>query len=207
MLSGYVIGRDFEQRRIDRLLLGLCRNGLPATLTLQVRLSESPEAVIALALRRLVELSYTPSPLAGEMARALLQSQQPDGSFDTDPLSTAAVICALGALLGAVGGRAGTTQQQELEHGRSQALFALAAMQCDDGLFDFELDRTEQDRALVAAFILYLLGGDQAFRQIVRFADLSRWFEQNQDELDQATFELWQLSSTAADARIRRSAA
>ena len=96
---------------------------------------------------------------------------------------------------------------QPFDQAANRALMALAAMQCDDGLFGFDQDRTEQDRALVAAFVLYMLSGDCEFRQAIRFADLSRWFEQNHNGLDDATAQLWQLSTVTAGAQARRSAA
>ncbi len=68
-------------------------------------------------------------------------------------------------------------------------------MQDQDGLFNAPADRTEQDRALTAAFILLLLVRDDEFRQSVRSAELFDWFEQHQDQLEPQTRRLWTMAS------------
>jgi hypothetical protein len=194
MLNTQPIQRDYDQRHIDRLLQGLCRNGLPAPLAIQVRLGQSTEAVVALAMHRLAQLRYGPSPRTGglKMAYFLIESQDAQGTINRDPLATAALVAGFGRWPD-TGGLNGT-ELQSIAQARSRAISGLAALQADDGLFIFGDDRADEDRALVAAFIMYLLADDHAFRQTVRYADLSRWFEQRWESLDVDTLELWELS-------------
>ncbi len=51
-----------------------------------------------------------------------------------------------------------------------------------------------EERALVAAYICWLLAGDMAFHGAVRFDHLSAWFETHQDQLDAATVRLWRMA-------------
>jgi len=164
-------------------------------LALQVRLGQSTEAVVALALHRLAQLSYGPSMAGLKMVHFLIESQDAAGTLDGDPLATAALIAAFSGWRGA--GGLNSAESQSITQSRSRAMAGLAALQADDGLFVYGADRTTEDRALVSAFVLYLLADDQGFRQSVRFADLSRWFEQRHESLDADTLELWQLSRTA----------
>jgi len=126
---------------------------------------------------------------------ASLIAPQDNGPLDGDPLATAALIAAFSGWRGA--GGLNSAESQSITQSRSRAMAGLAALQADDGLFVYGADRTTEDRALVSAFVLYLLADDQGFRQSVRFADLSRWFEQRHESLDADTLELWQLSRTA----------
>lgn len=82
-----------------------------------------------------------------------------------------------------------------------RALSALAGLQREDGLFAHENDRTDDDRALVAALIVFLLAEDEAFRASVRFADLLSWVEEHHATLSTGSDELWQMAQIAAMAR------
>ena len=190
MLSVNLIDRFFRARRYEPLLEGLATNGMVLPLPLRVRLSQSPVPAVALGLRRLVELTYGPTSLSGEMTGFLLAAQAEDGSFDGDPLATAAAAAALGRVIHEQPAAA----DQAVTAARGRALAALAAMQNDSDLFDGCDDGTEQDRALTGAFVLYLLAGDDDFRQSVRYGDLMNWFEQHRDRLDADTNQLWRIA-------------
>lgn len=195
MLSVTLIERCFRGRRFEQLLDNLAANGLELPLPLRVRLAESPASPVALGLRRLVDLTYGPTSLSREMAGYLVVLQAPDGSFQGDPLATAAAAAAMGKLLADRNHRAGAAP---LEGPRERALAALAAMQSPDGLFCAPNDRTDQDRALTAAFVIYLLARDDDFRQAIRSADLFDWFEQHQETLDPQAARVWSLARTGA---------
>jgi hypothetical protein len=205
MLSLNVIERQFHAGRFDALLQALAANGLPLPLPLRIRLSDSPVPALALALRRVIELTYGPTPLSRRMLQALLQAQQPDGSFDADPLATACAAAALGRVLADQRGTADT----EVVEARHRALASLAQHQQPDGLFAGPSDRTTQDRAMTSAFILSLLAGDAEFRAAVRLADLLDWFEEHSRRLDRDTEQLWQLArlDAAADGHELRTPA
>ena len=190
MLSVHQIERHFRARHLDTLLRGVAPIGLDLPLPLMVRLSAEPVAVIALALRRVLELTYGPTALSRELTAAILDKQNNDGSFGEgatgnvdgpgDPLATAAVVAALTAL----GREHANTPHPEAALARERAIAALANSQADTGLFQSSADRTDEDRVLSGAFILTLLAGDEDFRQSVRFADLLNWFDEHAQELD-----------------------
>ncbi len=192
MFSVNLIERHFESHRFEQILLGVVQNGLQLPLPLRIRLAQSPIAAVALGLRRLVDLTYTPTQLSQQMAAFTISCQEPDGSFGYDPLPTACVIAALGKVL-----TEHHSEDPAIIGAYNNALEALATMQAFDPfepLFICADDRTTDDRALTGAFILLLLTSNADFRQTVRSAPLLDWFEQNQDMLDAPTFNLWQLA-------------
>lgn len=203
MLNLHAIERHFHLSRFDQLADAVAANGLGLSLPLRVRLSASTTAAIALGLKRVTELTYGPTTLGREMTRSLLDAQQPDGSFEGDPLATAAALAALNLLQHDQPGGYGPQTTLARDH----ALAALAAMQDDEALFRDRaafagatpLDRTEQDRALTTAFILFLLGRDQDFRAAVRFADLLDWFDLHAHNLDEDTRQLFAIAIAGLD--------
>jgi hypothetical protein len=152
---------------------------------------------MALALRRLVELTYGPTAQTRELAADLLALQNPDGSFSGaepgcgDPLATAAAAAALGRVI-----REHPGEGPALEPAYRRALGALGQMQDVDNRVGFAgaSDRSDADRRLITAFILFLLTGDAAFRSAVRFADLMNGFDDHADELDEPTRQLWTMA-------------
>ena len=198
MLSVHLIDRLFRAGLYDQLLQGLSDNGMDLPLPLRVRLSQSTVSPLALGLRRVVELTYGPTPLCEQMVARLLEAQDESGSFQGDPLATALAAGALTRLIQEheclAGHDNGSVVDPNLPAARDRALAALAGMQDSDGLFAFRSDRTWQDRALVGAFICWQLGGDDAFRSAVRFADLLDWFEQHRDALEKQTHQVWRLA-------------
>jgi hypothetical protein len=176
-----------------------------------VRLAQHPAAAIGLGLRRLVELTHGPTALGKDMARELLDLQDADGSYSGDPLATACVAAGLSAVLrehfpnGDIGSRQILAQDEpkvpEIVAAHARTLASLTAMQGDQpGACGFRYpdDRTAEDRALVAAFVLWLLAPDPQFRQAVRFAELLNWFEQRRNRLAPETHLLWSLARVAA---------
>ena len=200
MRSVDLIERHFRAGRLDQLLHGLSANGMDLTLALRIRLSQHPACALALALRRLTELAYGPSSLSRTMTSRLLDMQDSDGSFASDPLATA---CALAAF-----GQAHAQQQHlvdpEIGPACQRALAALAAMQADDGLISHPCDRTWQQRAMVSAFILHLLAHDAEFRGAIRLAEMMDWFEQHQDQLEPETEQDWLMARLDAGAGTPR---
>src|SRR5690606_16985611 len=113
-----------------------------------------------------------------------------DGSWHGDPLATAVALVALMRVSEASDGEEQRTIAAMIERG----LAALAGMQEPDGLFHARANRTEEDRALTAAYILYLLTDEHAFREAIRFADLMDYFEHNAARLEPDAERLLQLA-------------
>jgi hypothetical protein len=189
MITANLIQRHYQAGHLDQLLVAVS-GGLNLPLSLRIRLSQSPACALALGLRRLAELTYGPTDLGREMIDELLGCQDADGSFASDPLATA---CAAAALV-RLGGERDQWADGRIEPACERALAALAAMQGDDGLLAYPTDRTWQQRALVNAFILFLLAHDAAFRAAMRLAELMDWFEQCQDRLEPATESYWLMA-------------
>lgn len=191
MLSLHQIQSLFRSGRRDQLVAALTVNGLPLPMPLQVKLATSPAASIALGLRRLSELTYAPTPVGRSMLQALLALQQPDGSFDDDALATAAAVAAINQL---ERDQHGVIAPKLLGDIREHAMAWLAGQQGADGLIVGSSDRTEDDRALSSAFILFMLDRDDLFRQSIRYADLLDWFESGEHAHCPEVARLWQLA-------------
>ncbi|MFW6060266.1 MAG: hypothetical protein ACODAQ_08790 [Phycisphaeraceae bacterium] len=205
MLTVDQIQRQFEAGEYEKLLRAVADNGMELPLPLRIRLSQGAVPTIALALRRLVELTYGPTPLSHDMTDALLARQAPDGAFvaggdGPDPLATATAVAALNQLI-ADHSAAATAP---IIQARDRALAALAQMQDGDGLFHCPDDRDEAQRGLVAAFILSLLAGDEKCRATIRLADLLNWFDQRLHRLDRDTAQLYRLARAADPSRARK---
>jgi hypothetical protein len=217
MLSVHLIDRYFRSGRNEQLLAGVLANGLEAPLPLRARLGQSRAAAVALGLRRVLELTYGPTALSLDMMQALLADQGEDGSFDGDPVVTAAAVAALGRLLEQQSApwQSPVGDTQDLTSARDRALAALAGMQAtsmtgsDDECPAFRGtdDRHCRDVSQTAAFILVLLANDAAFRAAVRFADLMSWFDEHRESLDTDTQRLWRLARAGLSRRALRHAA
>lgn len=198
MLSVSLIERTLETRDYDRLLRDLANNGMDLPLSLRLRLGQSPTAPLALALRRLVELTYGPTALSRQLVDRLLRDQLPDGTFPgdgdeahRDVLASAAALAGLGRVAADHPAALGGALRTGLDRGWS----ALSELQDCDGLFTAPADRSLADRALTTAFIVSLLGDTPEFRQSFRLHELYQWFEQHDGRLDRSTQHLWDLAS------------
>ncbi len=200
MLSVSLIERTLETRDYDRLLRDLADNGMALPLSVRLRFGQSPTAPLALALRRLVELTYGPTALSRHLVDRLLRDQLPDGSFPgdaegstqlRDPLATATALAGLGRVAADHPATVGDALRAGLDRGYA----ALAELQDCDGLFSAPADRSLADRALTTAFIVSLLGPDPRFRGAVRLNELNQWFEGQDGRLDRHTQHLWDMPS------------
>lgn len=203
MLTIPLLHRLFRTSDHDGLIRGLTGNGLVLPLPLRVRLSASRPAAIGLALRRVVDLSYGPTPLSREMTHALLDLQRPDGAFESegrpDPLATAAGAAGLARVIRDQPRAAGLDVRES--HRRAAA--ALADMQGEDGLFETPLDRCLGSRTLTGLLTLFLLGDDDAFAAAVRVGDLAARLEDLEPTLSPQARTLWHMASLAAPATAR----
>ena len=196
MLSVSLIERTLETADHDRLLRDLADNGLVLPLPIRIALAQSDAAVLALALRRLVELTYGPTDLSRRLIDRLLHAQRPDGAFagesdhQADPLVSAVVLAALSKAAADHPAVASPALKLALEHGYA----ALAQLQDCDGLFCAPADRTLADRARTTAFIFHLLTPVPGFRVAVRLLDVRDWFERRDGQLERATQQLWNLA-------------
>lgn len=201
MLSIHHIERYYRQGHFELLLRGVSPHAIELPLPLIVRLSQQPAAVVALALRRVTEMSYGPTRFSRVLVADLLRRQSPDGSFDGDPLSTAAAADALGRVLTEHGGH-GSQPVDRIAAARDAALVSLGVMQTGAGLLAGPADRTEQDAALSSAFILSLLACDPAFRAAVRYHDLLDYFADHDARLSDATAQLWRFAQADAPTAV-----
>lgn len=205
MLSVNLMQRTLEAGDHDRLLRELSDNGLTLPLSLRVALSASEPAVLGLALRRLVELTYGPTSLSRDLIGKLLDHQQADGTFldraeasahrreeTPDPLTTAAALAGLARLMAE---HPGFSYDPPLTGRLEQGFAALGRLQDCDGLFTAPADRSLADRALTTAFIVNLLGAVPAFRGAVRLYELRGWFDRNDGGPDRHVRALWDLAS------------
>ncbi|MEM9883036.1 MAG: hypothetical protein AAF800_08985 [Planctomycetota bacterium] len=205
MLSVSLIERSLAAGDHDRLLRDLADNGQPLPLGLRLRLGRGPAAPLGLALRRLVELTYAPTPLSLGLTQRLMGLQNLDGHFgdpresddpqnSPDPLATAAALAGLARVRrDHVSDRVPAGLDGRLAAGYA----ALAAMQGGDGLLTDADDRSAGDRAQTTAFAVALLGEDPAFRAAFRLADALAWFETQDGRLDRRTTHLWDLARLA----------
>lgn len=204
MLSVTQIQKLFNSQDHTRMITSLADNGAALPLPLQARLTQ-PAATAGLGLRRLTELTYGPTSLSRDMIDSLLNTQLPDGSFpgqvDHDPLTTAAAAAGLAATLREQRPAPGSTPDPRSTQALENALASLAGMQDAEGLFRHSDDRTEQDRALTSAFVLFLLARLPGFRETCRFADLMTWFDERADRLDEDTAQLYHMASLDDPAR------
>ncbi len=202
MLSDNLIQKLFDTQDHSRMIGCLADNGTTLPLALQSRLT-LPIAAAGLGLRRLVELTYGPTPLSRDMTAALLDGQLGDGSFtgssDRDPLATAAAVAGLAAVLREHHGI--SDSPPDLTDALDRAIAALSTMQMEDGLFCHSDDRTIEDRALTSVFVLFMLARLPIFREAVRFADLMTWFDERADRLDNVTLELYHMARLDDPAR------
>ncbi len=201
MLSLHRIDRDLHAGRYEALLGAVLAPGPKISLPLKARLAAHPAAVLALALRRLVELTYGPTTLSRALLERLLALQEADGSFNHDPLPTACAVAALTQVLAEHGAQEAERGPRALDgatvvQARDRALEALVGMQAPAGEvgFVYSDDRTVEDRARVAAFILWLLGDGRGVQGALRLTDSFAWLADHADQLDEPTWELWELA-------------
>lgn len=196
MLSVSLLERTLEARDYDRLLRELADNGQVLPLSLRVSLGQSEMAPLALALRRLVELTYSPTDLSRRLVEKLLLAQKPDGTFlgdgepGRDPLATAVVLSALSR----VAREHPIACSPELDHALESGFAALGELQDCDGLFSAPADRSLADRTLTTAFVVSILGDVPRFRGAVRLHEIQQWFDQHDARLDRHTRQLWDLA-------------
>ena len=194
MLSTTHIQRLFDAGDNCRMIDCLAQNGAALPLPLKARLAH-PAAAVGMGLRRLSELAYGPTALSRDMTHRLLLDQQTNGAFpgasEQDPLATAAAAAGLAAALR----EQSAVADPSLEMALDRALSALSTMQDAEGLFIHSDDRTEEDRALTSAFVLFLLARLPHFRESIRFAELMTWFEERLDRLEPETTELYHMAS------------
>lgn len=147
-----------------------------------------PIPAAALVLVRLDELSQPHMPLYNRLVRVILEAQEADGGWK-DPLTTA--IC-LRALM------AGRGSGESIERG----LKYLAQMQKTEGTWPAEPIKRLPADAFVSAFVLLMLGGEERFRNSVRFTEAVEWFELNGVSLDGEASRMWHHA--ALRCRVRR---
>lgn len=101
MISLPRVSRLADESAFDTLLDDIIRNGRPLPLSVRMRLSEPdtlPSAAMGLALQRVLELTYRPTPVSTTLLRGLLMCTREDGSFGSIS-ATAVALAALSAFI------------------------------------------------------------------------------------------------------------
>lgn len=160
-MSEHLILSQFEARAWRKLLQGLEHNGVDVPTHLADRLIEPPAGVIALGLRRLLELSFGLSRGARDMLRALLDQQQPDGSWAGDPVPTAAAVAGIGACLdGSLRPSLPPDLVVRASLAQRRGLSALSVMQDDEGAWSHPGESSDRQTAGSSRWIRELLARD-----------------------------------------------
>lgn len=165
-MSEHLILSQFEARSWRKLLLGLENNGVDVPRHLTDRLAEPSAGVIALGLRRLLELSFGLSRGGLNMLTALLDQQRPDGSWASDPVPTAAAVAAIGACLNpALIPGVPNDMAVRASLAQRRGLSALAAMESGEGTWSHPRDGSSYETACSTRWIRSLLARDAQARQ------------------------------------------
>lgn len=196
MLSLTRIDQLTAHHHTGPLLDELVRNGLVIPLPLRVRLIGAPAGVWGLALRRLLELTYGPTPLADQLSRRILAGLEEghahtgwtDQDGDLCPIASAAALSGLLRLNRDYPQRA---QELGVAGGIQRGLNAFQALQGPDGLIQGPGLNDVRVRLLATAMVAYLLAGWPEFRAAVRWFDLVDAMERLQDQHDRDTAQLW----------------
>ncbi|MDX2114173.1 MAG: hypothetical protein SFZ24_00950 [Planctomycetota bacterium] len=182
------MARLAEAGEYARLLDEAQRGGRPLPLRVRLRLSEAGSleaAGLGLALQRVVQLTYKPTPLSLVLVDHLLASQSRRGGFGS-PGSTAVAVAALLALrdqvaslpggrgpaLGAGKGPVSAELAEAIERAAHEGLHALHLAQSraeDDGV---ETHAGMIGDSLDTAIVLWQLALEPRFARVVRFAEL-----------------------------------
>ncbi|MBC8108124.1 MAG: hypothetical protein H7Z14_16175 [Anaerolineae bacterium] len=193
MITVRFIQRLWDGRNYDRLIGELLAARVESSPRINSRLTGSTAAA-ALGLIRLDELNQSHTPVAQKMLRCIIASQTTDGGQESgwnDPMLCA--LC-LRALMTARG------QGLAIERG----LAWLATMQRPEGTWPAEPFRRMPGDALVSAFILMQLGGNEQFRSAVRFDEAILWFAARAEELDGEIVKIWHYASMRAGVHAMR---
>jgi len=155
MISLPKLARLAEARRYDDLLEEVTRNGRPLPLEIRLRLAEpeaAPIAGLALAIQRVCELTYRPTPVLLELASRLLELQRPAGDFPGGPGVTALAFGALADIEAMLDALPGDPSPRYIDADLARSISGAAARSLealthaqregDDGLIGDELDTT-----------------------------------------------------------------
>jgi hypothetical protein len=180
MMTVKQMQRTWAARQYERLFRDLIEYRAEGTMGLDFEGAWATPAA-AMAIIRMDELTQSHAPLCGQLVRALIAAQQPDGGW-RDPALTA--LCLRALLCGEGHGRA-------IDRGMA----FVGNLQKDEGIWPrFPLRRMPED-ALVSAFVLFELGDQPAFHAAVRAEDAVRWFERNEAFIDGGARELWRRAA------------
>ncbi len=210
MINITQIDRLVEQRAWERLIERILQNGRGGNLQVRLRLARrdaAAPAALGLAIQRLCELTFGPTPIARGLVAQLLHLQDGNGGFvesgsDGQPesadccrrVSPAATAIAVRALIqwSDFAQMCGEDVDPRIAVAVSRGLFALACLQDEVGGFDNDV--------VESAIVLWQLGGRSEFRRVVRFHDLN-------DLIDAAGSEPGAFSSLNEISRLAHAAA
>lgn len=196
------VAGDFE-----RMLEEVSRNGRPLPLPVRLRLSEPaglPAAAAGLALQRITQLTYRPTPVAIGMARALVALRGEDGKFGT-LAATAVALAGLLAFSDQVRSLPGSAQvdpdlRREVDASIAAALHRLHRAQEESPAARLGERPTLIGDELDSAIVLWQLGLDPRFASAVRFEDLLASVEDRGLRHERATGALLERVAAAAEA-------
>ncbi|MBL8746856.1 MAG: hypothetical protein JNK58_10930 [Phycisphaerae bacterium] len=183
------VAGDFE-----RMLEEVTRNGRPLPLPVRLRLSEPaglPAAAAGLALQRITQLTYRPTPVSIGVARALVALRDDSGLFGT-LAATAVALAGLLAFSDQVRSLPGTSQvdpelRVKVDESIAAALHRLHRAQEESPAARLGERPTLIGDELDSAIALWQLGLDPRFASAVRFEDLLASVEDRGMRHDRAT--------------------
>lgn len=193
-LARLAVAGDF-----DRMLEEVSRNGRPLSLQVRLRLSEPDaltSAALGLALQRVVQLTYRPTPVSIALARALVGQRRPDGGFGTlaaTGVALAALLAFADQVAGLPGGRDPSRGVIDPElHREVHESIAAALHRLHRGQEESPAARLGEPPSLIgdeldSAIILWQLGLEPRFASVVRFHDLLAAVEQQGLRHERAT--------------------
>lgn len=173
-IARLAVAGDFE-----RMLEEVCRNGRPLPLPVRLRLSEPaglPAAAAGLALQRVTQLTYRPTPVSISLARALVSLGDDSGLFGT-VAATAVALAGLLAFSDQVRTLPATAQvdpdlRASIDASIAAALHRLHRAQEESPAALLGERPTLIGDELDSAIALWQLGLDPRFAAAVRFEDL-----------------------------------
>jgi hypothetical protein len=176
MITVRQIERSWTARTYEKLFRDLVLTRPEAGYRFEHEQGRSTPAA-AMSVIRLEELSQSHAPICAKLIHAILASQESDGGWG-DAMTTA--LC-LRALLCSKGDGAAI----------DRGLKYLANLQKTEGVWPaIPLRRMPAD-AYVSAFVLYELGDNSRFREVVDVDAAVEWFQQNEPTLDERSRRMW----------------
>lgn len=213
MLNLPRIARLAVAAEFERMLEEVCRNGRPLPLPVRLRLSEPaglPAAAAGLALQRVTQLTYRPTPVSISLARALVSLRDESGLFGTIA-ATSVALAGLLAFSDQVRALPASAQvdpelRASINESIAAALHRLHRAQEESPAIRLGERPTLIGDELDSAIALWQLGLDPRFAAAVRFEDLLASIEDRGLRHERSTGPLLERVAAAAQSKPNEAA-